>query len=109
MKKLLLVLLAITSINALAGDPQPSPVAVSDLQAARNEYGRLVIKGIVTNLSSHPVKDVFVKFNLYDEQGNLIGNTIDHASNLEAGARWVINAQSPKEFSSFKMTGVDTY
>ena len=110
MKKLLFaILVSVASINAFSGDTQSSPVAVSDLQAMRNEYGHPVIKGVVKNLTGNQVKQVFVKFNLYDEQGNLIGNTIDHVSNLEPGARWVINAQSPKEFYSFKMTSVDAY
>src|SRR4051812_12697552 len=108
MKKLLFVLLtSIVSINAPANDGLPSSVAVSDLQAIRNEYGYPVIKGVVTNLTNNPVKHVVIKFNLYDQQGNLIGNTLDIASNLEPRGRWVINAQSPKEFHTFKMTGVD--
>jgi hypothetical protein len=110
MKNFLIVfLVSLASMSVFAGDTQPSPVAVSELQALRNTYGLPIIKGVVTNVSINPVKEVFVKFNLYDEQGNLIGNTIDHASNLEPGARWVINAQSPKEFHSFKITEVKTY
>ncbi len=109
MKKFLVVLFTIISANTFAAGPQSSRIAVSDLQAARNEYGLPIIKGIATNTSNTVAKEIFVKFNLYDQQGNLVGNTIAHASNLEANGQWIINALSPKEFASFAMTGVDAY
>jgi hypothetical protein len=109
LKTIALLLALCESINVIAADALPSPVVVNEVQAMRDANGLPVIKGVVTNVSSSAVKEVFVKFNLYDQQGNLIGNTIDHASNLEPGAHWVINVQSPKEFHSFKITEVKAY
>ena len=111
MKKIIFALLtAIASFSTFAVETQKTPqVVVTDLQTSRNENGFPVIRGIATNVSASLVKDVFVKFNLYDERGNLIGNTLDNASNLEPGGRWVINVVKPLQFHSFKVTEVNTY
>jgi len=110
MKKLCFVLLTfIASLNAIANDTKPSPVDVTELQALRNESGLPFIQGVVTNHSPDLLKNVIVKFNLYDQQGNLVGNALDIVSDLGPGDRWVFHTHNTKEFYSFKMTSVDTY
>lgn len=56
MKKLILLWLTIFSATAFASGNQPSRVAVSELQAVRNEAGFPVITGIATNTSGEIAK-----------------------------------------------------
>lgn len=50
------------------------------------------IVGEVTNVSNKILKTVFIKFNLYDENGKQVGDTIDSCNNLEPNKIWIFKA-----------------
>jgi hypothetical protein len=50
---------------------------------------------------------VSVKINLYDKDDNLIGNTLDVASNLSPGEKWKFKASvTEKGFQKYKVTEI---
>jgi len=99
------VAIAIAMSSASAQDAK---IGVSNLQTA--QVGPIYsITGIATNLTPKLIKTAFIKFNLYDDQGNLVGNTVTMASQLEARGTWKFKADSPTHFASFKVSEVSTF
>ena len=57
-----------------------------------------------------PLSNAFIKFNLLDAQGNLVGNTIAHASNLAPAQAWHFNAPiAIQGVVDFKVAKVNVY
>jgi len=67
------------------------------------------VNGTAQNISGKLLKTVFIEFNLYDEQGSLVGNSIATVSNLGAGVNWKFNASSPIPFSKVTVSAIRTY
>lgn len=66
-------------------------VTLSDLRIENTPNGLQAIVGEGRNNTDKVLKNVFVKFNLY--QGNtVIGETIDSASNIAPGEHWKLQA-----------------
>lgn len=110
MKKLIattLLLLLVAAFNAHAGS---NALRISDLQVGQDTVtGFPVVTGVATNTSNAAVKSAFVRFNLYDAQNNLIGNTIANGNDIAPGDRWIFKAQSPQPFDHAKLISIDTY
>lgn len=62
------------------------------------------ISGIIENRRGRRLNYVFIKFNLFDADGNQIGTAIDTISDLAAGGRWKFQAVSLQDFTTFKPT-----
>ncbi|OMQ20914.1 hypothetical protein BMI79_17290 [Serratia oryzae] len=66
-------------------------VTLSDLRIENTSNGLQAIVGEGRNTTNNVLKNVFVRFNLY--QGNTaIGETIDIASNIAPGESWRLQA-----------------
>jgi hypothetical protein len=86
-----------------------SDLDISNVRIDRSGYGFSVITGIATNQSGRTLSNAFVKFNLYDDEGTVVGNTLDHASDLAPGDRWAFKAKTGTKFATFKLTGVQVF
>lgn len=107
MKKVLATaLLLAAAFNAHAGN---NALQISDLQVSTEPNGIQFVTGAATNTSNAPIKSAFVRFNLYDAQNNLVGNTIANGENIAPGDRWVFKAYAPQPFDHAKFISVDTY
>ncbi|MCG9077116.1 FxLYD domain-containing protein [Laribacter hongkongensis] len=96
----------VLSTSALA---ENAGVEVSQLQTVRLVNGIETITGMAQNNSGKKLSNVFVKFNVYDQNGNTVGNTIAHVTDLEAGASWKFQAPYPGPFAKFKVTEIQTF
>jgi hypothetical protein len=83
--------LEIRSLEVVAGNPTSSFAG-----EARNVAGR-VIKGAV------------IQFNLYDAQGNLVGNAEVQARNIEPDAVWKFQASPKVPFTTVKAFDVKAF
>ena len=81
MKRLLQTGLSIGAILfSLAGAcAETTDMLVTDLQLTTNETGFPIITGMVANQTGKRVKTAFIRFNLYDDQGTVVGNAIAYA------------------------------
>lgn len=102
----IVVMLLIGISNAFAG---PGSIAVAGLTVDRNEYGIATISGQATNQADKVAKSVFIRFDLFDAQGALVGNTITHAQNLKPGAKWNFQVQAVEKFTRVEMSGVEVF
>jgi hypothetical protein len=82
---------------------------ISNVQIARSSYGLSMITGTATNQSGRTLSDAFVKFNLYDNRGTVVGNVLDHASDLAPGDKWAFKAETGTKFATVKLTGVQVF
>jgi hypothetical protein len=83
---------------------------ISNVRIVRNGYA--VITGTATNRSGCTLSHAFVRFNLYDNQGTVVGNALDHASDLAPSDRWAFTAQTAltgTKFATVKLTGVQVF
>ncbi|VVD71802.1 hypothetical protein PEP31012_00644 [Pandoraea eparura] len=79
-----------------------------DVISGANGFPAIV--GIATNTGNALVRDAFVKFNLYDAQGNIVGNTIAHGQNIGPSERWRFEAPFvARNVQSFKLTEISAY
>jgi hypothetical protein len=89
--KILMIALMCTlglGVTHAQGAENPKPLSFSALQAIQNKKGVRTITGVATNRSEAVLKNVIVKFILYDEQGNQIGRTTAETMDLAPGKRW---------------------
>lgn len=108
---------AILALSALAfttADAQEitgaSSLSLSDVTVGTGQTGIRSVIGTATNRTNGQLHFAVVKINLYDGQGNLLGNTIAQASNVESGAHWRFEA--PIMYAStaaYKVVEVDAF
>jgi len=112
MKKLMATaFLALAMMSAHATDPvNPDSLVITGMRVVTEGGGVTAIVGIATNKSGGPLSNAFIKFNLLDAQGNLVGNTIAHASNLAPAQAWHFNAPiAIQGVVDFKVAKVNVY
>jgi len=104
------VVIAVLFFSPFVACDETPNIPITDLQVDTIETGLPVIKGIATNNTGKQVKNVFIRFNLYDANGIVVGNTIAYASDLSPGDRWQLRAPSAiRSFTSFKITNINAY
>lgn len=78
-----------------------------------DEYGfAYYIEGTVENNTNNNYSYVQVMFNVYDENGSVIGNCLDNINNLEGNGTWKIKAicsGEAKDIKSYKLTGFTSW
>lgn len=83
--------LQIRSLEVLSGSPTSSFAG-----EARNVAGRVI-------------KEAVIQFNLYDAQGNLVGNAETHARNIEPDGVWKFQSSPNVPFTTVKAFDVKAY
>ncbi|WP_024557547.1 FxLYD domain-containing protein [Franconibacter pulveris 1160] len=88
---LILILLALTFSwgVARAGDKR---ISISDLHFVKTVKGHMRIEGLVKNLTNHPLRQVYVAFNLL-KNGMVVGYSTDIVFNLQPKQEWLINTR----------------
>ena len=87
---------------------QPAPLSLSDLHVTQSQ-GIATIAGIATNMTGRPLSNAFLTFNLYDQSGTVIGNTMAYVQNLAAGDRWQFAAQTPVAFARAQVSQIQVF
>lgn len=100
-KSALLVLLLCFGFPSFAAN-----VEVSGLAVEPGPSSFPVITGYATNTTSKPIKRLLIKFNLYNENGVLMGTTTADSSDLGKGETWRFNASTTSIFSSAKVAEI---
>jgi len=65
-----------------------------------NEYGNLIITGIAKNTKNRELSYAQIDVKFYDNEGNVISNSLDNINNLGAGETWKFEVM---------YLGLDTY
>lgn len=65
--------------------------------------------GEARNVAGRVIKEAVIQFNLYDAQGNLVGNAETQARNLEPDAVWKFQATPKVPFVTVKAFDVKAY
>lgn len=90
-----------------------SKFTLSSDKGYADEYGfSYYIEGTVTNNTSTTYSYVQVTFNVYDENGSVIGSCWDNINNLEGNGSWKIKAicsGEAKDIKSYKLTGFSSW
>ncbi|MFM0450062.1 FxLYD domain-containing protein [Paraburkholderia nemoris] len=112
MKKLIALIACAAAFGSAAAQTVSGPgnLSVVQTEVVRGANGFPVIVGVVSNTGATIVHDAFVKFNLYDAQGNIVGNTIAHGQNIGPGERWEFEAPFvAATAATYKITEVNTF
>ena len=104
MKKLIAIA-ALLCAGAVSADDK---VAVRDIHVV-TAPGGFAVQGIAHNNTDAVIKNMFVNFKLYDEQGNVIGNTLANGQDIGPGENFKFSALTPVRFAEARLSGVDTY
>jgi len=65
--------------------------------------------GEARNVAGRVIKEAVISFNLYDGQGNLVGNSEVRAQNLEPDSIWKFQGTSKVQFSTVKAFEIKAY
>ncbi len=89
------------------------PVYKPDLEILNSrfttdEWGMRYIVGIIKNNSSYS-KDIMLDINLYDSNGNQLGNTFVSTSNLAPDTKWKFKAVVPYQGATDYNISIDNY
>jgi hypothetical protein len=112
LKKLIAVILCAVAFGGATAQTVSGPgnVSVIESEVVRGANGFPAIVGVVANTGAAVVHDAFVKFNLYDSQGNIVGNTIAHGRNIGPGERWQFEAPFvAATAATYKITEINTF
>ena len=91
--------------GADATDATTSDYTIADEQLDSSNGYYAYITGTFSNNSSEELSYVSITYNLYDADGNIIGNAYANANNVGAGSSWKYEATSaldPDEVASFE-------
>jgi len=102
-------LACVSTLFAGIAHAQSNQLIVSNLQVVPEANGISAITGRATNRSGQQMATAFVRFNLLDNSGALVGNTVAMASILAPGHAWKFSAETPVKFTTVKLSGVDVY
>ncbi|MEE4704667.1 FxLYD domain-containing protein [Pseudomonas alliivorans] len=105
MRKIVAFAALLLSFGASAADR----VTISELQVGTAPAGYPAVMGIAHNNTSTTLSAVFVTFNLYDDAGNVVGNTTAAGQNIGPGENLKFSAPTLVPFSEAKVTGVKAY
>lgn len=93
-----------TNSSTDSADAAKADFTISDETLNKDSYSA-TITGTITNTTSQDKSYVGVTYNLYDKDGNLIGNASDGVNGLKAGASWKFEAYAgvsdPKQVATF--------
>lgn len=95
----------------VAAVPQPPPVSpealtLLEFKIAKNQAGKPVLKGSISNASPQTIKLATATFTLFNKKGVEIGTSIATVDNLEPGFAWTFEAQILQEgVASAKFAG----
>jgi hypothetical protein len=102
MRKILALAAILLSTVAIAEDR----VSVSGLQVTKAAAGYPAVQGIAHNNTNATIANVFVKFKLYDAEGNVVGNTIAHGADIGPGENWKFSAPAMVPFTEVKLSSI---
>lgn len=84
---------------AVAESPPASADALSllDLKMAKNQAGKPVLRGSISNSSPHRIKYATATFKLFDKKGREIGTSTASVDDLEAKFAWTFEVEIMQE------------
>lgn len=98
--------------SSTSSDNQKADFTVSDEKLNKDTYSA-TITGTVTNTTDRDKDYVQVSYNLYDKDGNLIGNAYANANTLKAGASWKFEAYAtvsdPSQIATFERNDMTSW
>ena len=96
-----------------SSNKKESELEISETKGYADEYGfAYYIEGKAKNKTDKKFSYVQVKFNVYDEDGNVLGSCLDNQNNVMGNETWKFKAicsGEAKDVKSFKYTGYDAY
>jgi hypothetical protein len=104
MLKMLALAAALFATTSIATEK----VTVSDLQVTNNgAYAS--VEGLALNNTQTTLRNVFVKFKLYNSSGQIVGNTIAHGQDIGPGETWKFSAPATGEFTEAELSQVQAF
>ncbi|WP_049291688.1 FxLYD domain-containing protein [Franconibacter helveticus] len=92
MKYLLMLTLFVLLFNFRAAQAAESKIDITDLHFVKSVEGQLYIEGLVKNLTAHPLRQVYVAFNLL-KNGMVVGYSTDIVFDLQPRQAWQIHTR----------------
>jgi len=84
----------------------PEALKLLEFKIAKNQAGKPVVKGSISNASPQTIKLATATFTLFNKKGVEIGTSIATVDNLEPGFAWTFEAQILQEgVASAKFAG----
>jgi len=84
----------------------PEALKLLEFKIAKNQAGKPVLKGSISNTSPQTIKLATATFTLFNKRGVEIGTSIATVDNLEPGFAWTFEAQILQEgVASAKFAG----
>ncbi len=81
-------------------------LSLVDFKITKNQAGKSVVKGSVSNSSSQPIMHATAEFKLFDKGGKEIGSAMASVDNLGAKFSWNFEVEfTPENAASAKFSG----
>lgn len=100
-------ILAVAALFLSASASADYQVEITEVHTGTAPAGYPAVMGIARNTTNGSLANVFVKFKLYDKDGNVVGNTLAHAQDIGPGETWKFAAPTTVPFTEAKLGGVD--
>lgn len=82
-------------------------VDISNLHTGTAPAGYPAVMGLARNTTNGTLSNVFVRFKLYDEAGNVVGNSMAHGQDIGPGETFKFAAPTTVPFAEAKLGDVD--
>ncbi|MDR1167940.1 MAG: FxLYD domain-containing protein [Heliobacteriaceae bacterium] len=91
-------------------ESQPEQVmSISKLELLEhNKCHKDNICGKIRNTGTDKEEDIYIMFNLYNSNGELIGNASEYLKSLEPSTEWTFEIKAPRKFDSYRRPAITT-
>jgi hypothetical protein len=77
-----------TNTNSDSGILSMEKITILNHQLSENDYGNLIISGTAKNVAGRNLDYAEIDVKFYDQDGAVIGNSLDNINNLGDGETW---------------------
>ena len=104
---LILILMVASCSSSSSSSQAPAKPVLTHKFIEEPHLVKGYIVGVVKNTSSVAWTSARIEFSLYDEDGNLVGTTLDYLhSSLPQGGTWKFESYVTETFDSFELQGI---
>ena len=111
----ILFFVGVIAIDGISGDNVQKDLIITSVTSSgcNKEEDEYIIIGTIKNTSDDDYTGVYISYNLYDEDDNIIGIASDNIERLDKGETWKYSAAFPtkycKDVDKHKFYEIDGY
>jgi hypothetical protein len=93
--KIMVIIFVIAGVLTSVRGQDPA-VTIYNVTAKAGKFGDMDITGVIMNNTSRPLRSMIVRFGIYDDNDNKIGEAADLIGEIDAGGTWKFEASGKR-------------